>query len=60
MTRKQGWQVMARDTFAREDFVAAEFSTQAAAREFVRAKEAAVAKTQDKGLRDEYWIVPPQ
>jgi hypothetical protein len=50
---------MCRDTFAREDFVAAEFATEQEARAYIRAKEAAVDATQDEGLRDEYWLVPP-
>ena len=54
------WRVMGRDTFAREDFVAAEFATQKEAEEYVRAKEAAVEKTQDEALRDEFWIVRPE
>ena len=59
MTAPRKWRVMGRDTFAREDFVAAEFATEEAAHDFLRAKEAAIAKTQDQGLRDEYWILPP-
>ena len=51
---------MGRDTFAREDFVAAEFATEQAAREWVQAREVAVEKTQDEGVRDEYWVVPPR
>ena len=51
---------MGRDTFAREDFVAAEFDTEKEAEAYVRAKEAAIEKTQDEGLRDEYWILPPK
>jgi len=54
------WKVMGRDTFAREDFVAGEFPTEQAAREWVRAREAALEKSQDEGVRDEYWVVPPQ
>ena len=54
------WRVMGRDTFAREDFVAAEFDTEKEAEAYVRAKEAAIEKTQDEGLRDEYWILPPK
>ena len=54
------WKVMGRDTFAREDFVAGEFASEEAARAWVRAKEAAIEKTQDEGVRDEYWVVPPQ
>lgn len=54
------WKVMGRDTFAREDFVAGEFTTEQAAREWVQAREAALEKSQDEGLRDEYWVVPPQ
>lgn len=60
-SRKAGkWKVMGRDTFAREDFVAGEFPTEQAAREWVRVREAAIEKTQDEGVRDEYWVVPPQ
>lgn len=51
---------MGRDTFAREDFVAGEFATEQAAREWVQAREAVIDKNQDEGLRDEYWVVPPQ
>lgn len=58
--KTEKWIVMSRDTFAREDFVAGRFATEEEARAFIRAKEAAVAKTQDEGVRDEYWIVPPQ
>jgi tetratricopeptide (TPR) repeat protein len=54
------WKVIGRDTFAREDFVAGEFPSERAAREWVQAREAANEKTQDEGLRDEYWVVPPQ
>ena len=54
------WRVMGRDTFAREDFVAAEFATEKEAEEYVRAREARLVKIQDEGLRDEYWIVPPE
>ena len=56
MTASRKWTVMGRDTFAREDFVAGEFATEEEANDFIRAKEAAIAKTQDQGLRDEYWI----
>ena len=56
MTASRKWTVMGRDTFAREDFVAGEFATEEAAQDFIRAKEAAIEKTQDEGLRDEYWI----
>ena len=56
MTASRKWTVMGRDTFAREDFVAGEFATEEAANDFIRAKEAANAKTQDEGLRDEYWM----
>ena len=51
---------MGRDTFAREDFVVARFATKHEAEEYVRTREAAAEKTQDEGLRDEYWIVQPE
>jgi len=51
---------MGRDTFAREDFVAGEFPSEQAAREWVQAREVAIEKSQDEGVRDEYWVVPPQ
>ena len=51
---------MGRDTFAGEDFVVASFATRQEAEEYVRGKEAAVEKVQDEGLRDEYWIEPPE
>lgn len=58
-SRKAGkWKVMGRDTFAREDFVAALFDTEKEAQDFVRSKEASLEKTQDEGVRDEYWILP--
>ena len=58
---KQGkWRVMGRDTFAREDFVVAKFATKQEAEEYVRTKDAAAQKVQDEGLRDEYWIEPPE
>jgi hypothetical protein len=60
MTASRKWKVMGRDTFAREDFVAGEFATEEAARDFILTKEASIAKTQDQGLRDEYWLVQPQ
>ena len=56
MTASRQWRVMGRDPFAREVFVAGEFATEEEAHDFIRAKEAAIAKTQDQGLRDEYWI----
>jgi hypothetical protein len=60
-SRKGGkWRVMGRDTFAREDLLVGEFPSEQAAREWVQARETANEKTQDEGLRDEYWIVPPQ
>lgn len=51
---------MGRDTFARDDFVVARFATKQEAEEYVRAKEAAIEKIQDEGLRDEYWIEAPE
>ena len=60
MKTSRKWKVMGRDTFAREDFVAAVFATREQAEEYVRAKETAVEKIQDEGLRDEFWIVPPE
>jgi hypothetical protein len=60
MKSARKWQVMGRDTLAREDFIAGEFATEEAANDFIRAREATIAKTQDPGLRDEYWIVPPK
>jgi hypothetical protein len=54
------WKVMGRDTFARQDFFVGEFPSEQAAREWVQAREAANEKTQDEGIRDEYWVVPPQ
>ena len=60
MKSARKWKVMGRDTFAREDFIAGEFASEEAAHDFIRAKEAAIAKTQDPGLRDEYWIQPPK
>jgi len=59
-SKRAKWTVMGRDTFAREDFVAGEFATEQAAREWVQARESANQKTQDEGVRDEYWVVPPQ
>ena len=60
-SRKAGkWKVMGRDTFAREDFVAALFDTEKEAHDFVRSKETSLAKTQEEGVRDEYWILPPK
>ena len=59
-TRKRGkWKVMARDTYAREDYFVRAFATEQEARDFVRAREAAVEQAQDEGLRDEVWVVPP-
>ena len=60
MKSARKWKVMGRDTFAREDFVAALFDTEKEAHDFVRSKEIKVEKTQDEGVRDEYWILPPQ
>ena len=51
---------MGRDTFAREDFVVARFATKQEAEQYVRTKEAAAEKIQEEGLRDEYWIEPPE
>jgi hypothetical protein len=60
-TRKPGkWKVMGRDTFAREDYLVRAFATQQEARDFVRARQAAVEQTQDEDVRDEFWIVPPE
>ena len=54
------WKVMGRDTFAREDYAVGEFPSEQAAREWVRAREAANERTQDEGVRDEYWVVPSE
>lgn len=54
------WKVMGRDTFSREDYVVGEFPSEQAAREWVQAREAANEKTQDEGVRDEYWVVPSE
>ena len=60
MKSARKWKVMGRDTFAGEDFVAAVFDTEEEARDFVRSKETRIEKTQDEGVRDEYWILPPK
>ena len=59
-SKRGKWTVMGRDAFAREDFVAGEFSTEQAARDWVQAREASNEKTQDEGVRDEYWVVAPE
>jgi hypothetical protein len=61
MTTSRGkWKVMGRDTFAREDYFVRTFATEQEARDFVRAREAAVEQNQDEGLRDAFWVVPPE
>lgn len=60
MTASRKWRVMGRDTFAREDFVAGLFDTEKEAHDFVRSKKTSIEKTQDEGVRDEYWILPPK
>lgn len=51
------WRVMGRDTFAREDYTAGEFATEAEAKQKVAELEARHAATQDQALRDDVWIV---
>lgn len=53
------WTVYGHDTFAREDYLIAEFPTEAEAREFVRQREERLAKFQDEPLRDDVWVEPP-
>ena len=51
---------MGRDTYAGEDYLVRAFATEQQARDFVRAREAAVEQAQDEGVRDEFWVVPPE
>lgn len=51
------WRVMGRDTFAREDYTAGEFATEAEAKQKVAELEGRHRSTQDEALRDEVWIV---
>lgn len=51
------WRVMGRDTFAREDYVAGEFATEAEAKRRVAELQARHAASQDEALRDEVWIL---
>jgi tetratricopeptide (TPR) repeat protein len=53
------WKVMGCDTFSREEYLVGEFATEKEALARMRASEARAEKTQDDGLRDRYWIVPP-
>ena len=50
------WRVMGRDTFAREDYMAGEYATEAEAKQKVAELEARHATSQDAALRDEVWI----
>ena len=50
------WRVMGRDTFAREDYIAGEFATEAEAKQRVAELEARHAATQDEAMRDQVWI----
>ena len=54
---KSRWRVMGRDTFAREDYVAGEFATEAEAKQKIASMTARHEATQDEALRDELWII---
>lgn len=51
------WRVMARDTFAREEYIAGEYATEAEAKQKVVEIEARHAAMRDEALRDDVWIV---
>ena len=49
---------MARDTFAREDYVVGTYATRELAEAAAREREARHGQHQDEGVRDELWVVP--
>lgn len=57
----QKWQVYGYDTFAREDYLIAEFSTQKEAEHAAEQQRQQLIESQpDKSLRDNIWIQEPE
>jgi len=57
---RQGvYRLWGHDTFADEDYLIAEYATEAEARAVMRQVRAELARTQDEALRDCVWIEPP-